>query len=94
MCISRRSHHRRLVEIVASAPTRLAFRDASDELGISFVTDEGPAFFVAHVVLRIDGAVLDQCLGVFQITIDGLDGCPDAIFLSWHSSVSCLPPRD
>ena len=80
MC-RRSGHHRRLLQIGTPSPTRLPFRDPAHELGIALIADEGPTLLVTHVVLGVDSAVLDQGLGVLEITVDGLDGCRYSVFL-------------
>lgn len=65
---------------------RFPFRDPFDEIRIRFIANERPALFVAGagdivVVGAESGAVFDQCFGILEIAVDGLDGGSDAVFL-------------
>ena len=59
----------------------IPFGDPSSKLGIAFVSDKRPALFIANVVVGVDGAVLDQRFGVFEVTVDGLDRGGNSILL-------------
>ena len=64
---------------------RFPLGNLSRQLGITFIADKRPAFFIysvaALVVVRDIGTVFDQGFGVFEIAVDGLNGCCYAVFL-------------
>ena len=80
----RSSHRRRwrIIPIRTHPNHRLPFRDLPDKFGITVVTDECPALLglVASVV-KIRSILFYKRLRVFQVAVDGLYGCSNAVFL-------------
>ena len=73
-----------LRRIVNSMTRRIPLGDAADELRVTFVPDERPAFLFGLDATHIGRApvlALDECLGVLEVAVDGLDGRLDAMFL-------------
>ena len=68
-------------QIPGLASRRLPLGDSPDQLRIVVVPDEGPALFVADVIVGVGVPVLNEGAGVFHVTVDGLDGRFDAFLL-------------
>lgn len=65
---------------------RFPLSDPFYKLRIRFIANERPALFIARagdvVVMTAEGgAMFDQCFGILEIAIDGLDGGGDTVFL-------------
>ena len=59
----------------------IPFRDSPRQLWVALVPNKSPALLIHAVIVWVRRAVLDEGLGIFQISVNGLDGSCHSIFL-------------
>ena len=77
MCLDERRTYYRVRLVRGQVP----LRNSARQLRVALVADKGPAFLVYDVVVCMRRATFDQGFGVFEVAVDGLNGCCNSVFL-------------